>query len=267
MSIVINQPRYTPVGVSPLALIKPTAPADQPGATDLFNAELQAIADAFASISSLPLASTSPVNLSATSRNVLIDLTSKVNTDASIIINLPESPAPGDPPCVIEIQKDGYHTSGTHLEAAAVLTTTSRDGSMINGAVPDNAVGLNRVALYGQGDRAVCIFLGADIGWRTYLLIRTVVNPHQPLTLPASAGFPGPWQKSIVDVTTTAAYALDGITLIGQWFQMTNAGAGGVITLGDSTYTFNGVAGPYLISDQYVAHRFVLTAALTFEVT
>jgi hypothetical protein len=265
MTQVVNHPRYTPIGVAVLSMIKPEAPVDAPEAPDLFNAELRAIAAAFDSLSALPVAAAggaSQIALQWNARYVLVDLSAAINSDGAVEVFLPEGPGIGDPPCIIEVQKSGYHTAGSHLETAVVISTTDVDQSLINGVVPDNVTGYNRVALYNPGDRAVCRYLGPVVGWRTFLLLGTVVNPNVPFTAPARAAFPGPWQKSIL--TSGAVYPLDGITMPGQWFAMTSVG--GIITLGDSSYTFNGAPGPFVISDVYVEHLFTLTDVKTFEV-
>src|SRR5262249_11420566 len=145
MSLIVSNPLYNPVGSLPFSLLKPNAPADDSGAMDLFNAQMQAIAAAFASLS-FPNASVSVnTQLTAASRSVLVDLSSLVNSGNAIVITLPTGPSIGDPSSVIVVQKPGYHTAGSTLESVVIVTSTDE---LISGVTQDNVGYTTQIPLF-----------------------------------------------------------------------------------------------------------------------
>lgn len=261
MPDVINQPLYSPVGVQPFSQIRPFAPADLSSATDLFNSELQAISDAFQQIYALPVVTTDTY-LSENVRNALVDLSALADTDTGIGIYLPQSPNLGDPPCIVIVQESGYQTAGSpNLEAVAIITTN--DGTYING-LEQSIANADQVTLYNPGDIAICTFVGGDIGWSINTNLSVVANPNGGMTSPALGAAISPGQEYFFDAGATIT-ALAQVSGLGQWFAVTKAGTN--VVLGDSTFSFNGVAGPYTISTNYRRYLFVAQGSNHFTVT
>lgn len=260
MPDVINQPLYSPVGVQPFSQIRPFAPADLSSATDLFNSELQAISDAFQQPCALPVV-TADAYLTANVRNALVDLSALVNTDTGIGVYLPQDPNVGDPPCVVIVQKSGYQTAGSpNTEAVAIITTN--DGTRVNG-LDQSIANLDQVTLYNPGDVAFCYFVGGEIGWFVKTNISVVTNSHG-LSTPALGAAISPGQEYFFDAGATVT-ALAQVASLGQWFAVTKHGSN--VTLGTSSFTFNGVAGPYVISANYTRYKFVSQGSNKFTVT
>jgi hypothetical protein len=263
MPVIGNQELYTPAGVLPFALIKPTAPADQPTAPDVFNDELAAIQSAFGNLISLPVATANTV-LTAASRNALVDLSGLINSETAIAITLPENPNVGDPPCIIAVQKSGYHNSGILLESVVVITTS--DGTPVNGLTQD-LTNFDQITLWNSGDFARCVYIGGTVGWKVFTRLSTVCNPSGGLNLPALGAFPCPGLDYFFDSLTDITPFLQQFNTIGQRFSFTFTNSS--VSLGDATYFFNGVAGPYVIvaDASYKRLRFVYQGNNAFTVT
>jgi len=258
----VEQSLYSPIGVSAFTLIKPEAPADSPAADELFNAELRAIQDAFNRISSLTTV-TVDTAMSSSERNVLVDLSGLVNSGDKLLIVLPPNPNIGDPPCYVMVQESGYHTSGSVAESCAVVTTS--DDTPINGLVPDNSAFTNQPALFNPGDFIKFVYTDPEEGWKAHTSLSAVANPSVDFIAPAGGAFPWPAQDFHARTAVDMTFLPLAVYQPGQSFSASKDGAGDVI-VGDSTYTFNSVAGPFVISTSFSRCQFTCLSDTVFEV-
>jgi hypothetical protein len=259
MPIIGNQEPYTPAGVVPFALIKPTAPADQPQAADVFNDELAAIQAAFGNLSSLPIV-TADTGLGATTRNVLVDLSGLADTNTGLVITLPTSPNVGDPPCVVIVQKSGLHSMPGNFEACAIITSTDA----IRGFAQDNVYFSSQIPLFNPGDVAVCTYMGGNWGWDISFKRSACVNPIG-FSFPAIGSFPCPGVDILIYQNGSTGYGPDTPAWnFGDRFSVT--GHSHPFTIGDDTYSFNGVVGPYVTSADDRRYEFVSLGGLDFRV-
>jgi hypothetical protein len=269
----VSQQLYVPVGVAPFSLIKPSAPADGPEDTDLFNGELQAIEAAFNQIFLLPVTS-SNVILTPNSRNALIDLSPLINTGGYVKVTLPAHPSVGDPPCYVAVQAAGYETNGTSAESCVIVTTddaappdefTVTSQALINGMVPDNVGYTNQISMFNPGDIARFTYISPEQGWQVYVTSSVVVNPNGTWTQPAAGAFP--WSGMEFHVASTANHTVLPLAVnqLGEWFIASKSKAGN-LSIGDASYTFNTVPGPLVISLSNRRNRFFCQGGKVFLV-
>ncbi len=260
MPVIGNQEPYTPSGVRPFALIKPTAPADQPAAPDVFNDELTAIQTAFGNLSTLPVVTANTV-LSATARNVLVDLSGLADTNTGLVVTLPTSPNVGDPPCILIVQKSGYHSTPGDFEACVIVTSTDAN---IRGFEQDNVDFSSQIPLFNPGDVAICTYLGATWGWDLEVTRSSVVNPNG-FSFPALGSFPCSGVDILIYQAGSTGYGPDTPAWnVGDRFSVT--GHNHPFTIGDDTYSFNGAAGPYVTSLDDQRYEFICLGGLAFTV-
>lgn len=257
----VEQAIYTPVGVSAASLIKAEAPADAPGAPDLFNAELRAIEAAFTGLFAAPI-SAGDFLMSPSARNVIIDLAPLLNTGNYLVVTLPESPNVGDPSCVVMVQSSAYHTIGSVFESCVIVTTS--DGTPINGLVPDNITYRNQIAIFNPGDIAKFTYIDPEQGWQVHSSL-SVVGSTNTYTGVGAGTVPWPGQEVHANLAALMTFIPLAVYQAGESFVMSKHGAGNM-AIGDATYTFNGVAGPYIISFNYERYRFTCRAAKNFIV-
>jgi hypothetical protein len=259
--IIVSNPLYTPVGVLAASLLKPNAPADDPGALDLFNAEFTAIAAAFNSLYSLGPVVSANTQLTAAAHNVSVDLSPLINADAGVVITLPTSPSVGDPPCLIIVTKAGYHTAASHNEACAIVTSSDQP---IDGIDQDNTTYKTQTPLLNIGDLAIATYVGGTEGWHIMYRRTVIANPSVALTLPVLGSFPCAGVEWVVDAASPTYAPVPSTLQAGDRFFVINKTS--TITVGDSTYTFNGAAGPRVIAPSYARHEFTCLGGLNFTV-
>jgi hypothetical protein len=277
----VESQRYIPVGVSPFSLIKPTAPADGPEDTDLFNGELLAIEAAFNEVFSVipPAAPTLPAStilLSSHSRNALVDLSPLKNggQDNYVKVVLPPHPSVGDPPCFVVVQLSGYGDDNTSREAVVIVTTDddfavdentpSQGLTRINGMTPDNINYSNVIALFGTGDVARFTYIDPLEGWHVSTNLSIVVNPNDSFNWPARGAFPWPQQHFHIASSNPKPILPIAVYRPGEWFAMTNGSVS--IPFGDSSYRFNGVPGPFTVPGNFKRNRFTCLGPKVFSV-
>lgn len=271
----MNVQLYVPVGVAAFTMIKPDAPADSPEDTDLFNGELLAIQSAFDQIHDLPLAPANSVDLTAQSRNVLVDLSPLKNGGLTnfVVVTLPPHPAVGDPPCFVIVQESGYQDDNVSNEAVVIVTTnddypiddvTPSPGlTRINGLTPDNVGYTNQIALFNPGDLARFTYIGPSEGWHVHTNLSIVGNPDNQFRQQAAGTLPWPEQHLQMGASSPMTLLPIAVYRPGEWFALISTGAN--LFMGDNTYRFNGVPGPLFVSS-YHRKRFTCLGAKIFSV-
>lgn len=232
--------QFTPTGVQLFSLIDP----------DAQNASFNSIAAAFTA-QSLNMAIATTTQLTATLRNVLVNLTGI----GGIVITLPTNPSVGDPPCIVQAS-----STDTFTPSFAIINTS--DGNAINGMTDPAGTFQIQPAVYTAGDSIAFTFIGGDVGWLAIaILSTTIVNVDIGA---GEGGYPWMGQTLLANVPIATLYA-DALQRIGAWARVINI-SGVPIPLGDSTSTFNGVPGPYSIPDSVQA-TFTNVGTMAFTVT
>jgi hypothetical protein len=210
------------------------------------------------------------------SRNVLVDMSNFAGTTtSSVSVTLPPNPVVGDPPVTITILAGatGVGPAAGPPRAISCVPITS-DGTKINSQIA-GAVGLHPLPfLTNSGDTITLLYVGGSIGWMILdSNISTYVNPPGDITAFYGNGvdyFPN--MDMVLDLTNYfGAYAGTGsFTMqVGQSasFTLANLASSLGLQIGSGAQTFNGVAGPYIITTTNVRYKFTCTAANTYIVT
>lgn len=233
--------QYTPIGVQLFDLVDPT----------VRNTMFNLVASTFTAQAALTTVTVS-TQLTATLRNVLVDVTGKP-ANTTLTITLPVTPALGDPSCNVVML-----VTGTSIPANVIVTTS--DGTFINGIDPSLGT-VNQPAIHSAGASLYFVFVDYPVGW---LAIGQYSTPS--LAGPWAGSGALPWQGQTVNITGAAAVlSLEGLQVVGARATIINS-SGGNITAGDATSTFNGTPGPYSFGN-LVQATFVCTDVRAFTVT
>lgn len=251
---------YTPTLVQPFGSTKNTD----------INNNLNAIAAAFNAQNAQVSSSASLTIPSSGSRNILYDL-SQAPPGSFYICSLPTSPTVGDPPVTVTCVAAAPQTSGSAVTGVVITTL---DGSSING-VANTARHAGVPFLTFAGDTITLVFIGGAVGWNIVNNnIGAFTNAANTVSCPWAPTFLEVFQGSNALVDTTAAawgafVAAEsvGLPLPGMSAAITALNTTRNIQFGVGSQTFNGVAGPYVISAANIRYLFTCTAANTFNVT
>lgn len=233
---------FTPNGVQTFGVIDPIA----------LNANLNAIASAFNFTLIQPHANT---QIAALQDEVLADTYTPWNT--AITLTLPQNPSVGNPPINIVLAPNGGSAQTPYLP----VSITTADGSLINGIAPN--VGLTNVpVLRSAGDFLSFTYVDSQVGW----LVTGILGAFVPTFLGVPINI---WQGQFGLYAAGNTVPVDSIQMVGAWFAVATSSIVGNLSIGDSSSTFNGNAGPYVIHAASGAFRFNRVLCIgprTFEV-
>lgn len=181
----MSAPRYTPVfAASAFAQVKPTDSATEFSA---IQAAINAIDRWETQLASMQIGP-------ATSRNILVDTSTVVNTGNAIVIMLPANPAIGDPPCRIALLANSYSTGATGNSPVYIQGDTG-NGDKIHASTTL----LPR--LYNAGAYISLIWVGGALGWE-------VIERDIGVYLASHASIAGP------NGAAAEEFAFDGFSII-----------------------------------------------------
>lgn len=200
-------------------------------------------------------------------RNVLVDMTGLINIGGTASITLPVG-AIGDPPCTVAVLAAGY--ANTFNLFNGTTTILPQGGQKIMGSASIAPI------LTNAGDIISLVYIGGVIGWIYNVYnVQPAVNPTGTILFgPISdLGQASPRLDAVLDVTATSTpnpttLKVDNLSQ-GQFFAITlrSPNGGKNINIGTAGATFNGVAGPYVISVTNTRYLFTCTAVNAFTVT
>ncbi len=226
------------------------------------NANLNAIQAAF-NAQNAWIYATSGLNVpSSGSQNIAVDLTN-VNPGNNVVINLPASPAVGDPPIRIVVI------------AAAPLSNQNASSALINGngnAIYGIVSGFACPALVNAGDEITFQYIGGATGW-IYLsynvspLASTLAQPWHNVAGGGSTS--NLFHRAELNITTTGTTAVNilGINSPGLSAAITRNGGIFTIGVGSGAQTYNGTPGTFVINTTGTRYLFTCIGVNAFSVT
>lgn len=259
--------RYTPLAVAaPFQQVKPTDS----------NTEYTNIQTGFAGIDAWTVAVASVQIGPNTQRNILVDNTTALNTGNPIIIQLPNQPTVGDPPCRIVLLNAGYATATGH-------TATYIQGDVSTSDLVEGSLTI-LPRLYGAGDYIELVWVGGPIGWAIVAMEIGVYAPVAFATIAGPAAIATPEQNVFqgFEVIASAAAATAsggaGTSLLlrnlppnrgDRFFFTAITGVSVAIGRAGGLDTVNGAASPQIFAVDHVRKTCVRTGTPgtnTFEV-
>lgn len=228
------------------------------------NTNLNAIAAAFNNQNAQTLATGAITIPSSGSRNFLVDM-SGIGYGTNLVLKLPLPVVVGDPPVTITLLNPTVAAAVAAANQGGILIDTQ--GNQLYGVPYGNNA---RPMLTNAGDTVSLLYVGGSVGWvYTNYEISPAINPANTLP-PRNTSQTELWHQSEFCVDTTQAgivFQTDGINFAGLWGAVTLRSGANTISVGTASQTFNGTAGPYVISVANTRYRFTCDATNTFLVT